>query len=125
MGKRLESELRLKESEITILVEKLEESKRDSRLLEKRLRLNSSGSGQYPLSMLDNNLLLIHLSGLNPSHHFIPPLRHTVRTIKSFVKVVINETRFAGWNLNLAVNMIQPGVEYWKPEHKCFAFESF
>ncbi|GAB2278030.1 hypothetical protein Dimus_012729 [Dionaea muscipula] len=134
MGKKLESELRLKESEITFLAEKLEESKRDSRLLEKRLRLNSNSSGgsggQYPLSMLDNDdnnnlLLLHHLSGLNPSHHFFPLLGHTVRTIRSFVKVVINETRSAGWNLDLAVNTIQPGVEYWKPEHKCFAFESF
>ncbi|GAB2291925.1 hypothetical protein Dimus_026175 [Dionaea muscipula] len=101
MGKKLEFYLRFKESEITFLAEKLKESKRDSRLLEKRLRLNSSESGQYSLSM------------------------HTVRTIRSFVKVVINVTRSAGWNLDLAVNMIHPGMEYWKPEHKCFAFESF
>ncbi|GAB4846587.1 hypothetical protein Ancab_025594 [Ancistrocladus abbreviatus] len=114
MGRKLESQLKLKDSEIAFLEEKLEECKKENRLLEKRL--NSSGQ----LYMLDN----LHLSGLNPSH-FIPVLRHTVRSIRSFVKLMINEMRSAGWDLDAAANVIQPGVVYWKDDHICYAFESF
>ena len=52
MGKKLESQLRLKESEIIFLREKLDESNKQNRLLEKRL--NQSGQ----LFVLDN----FHLS---------------------------------------------------------------
>ncbi|GAB2284373.1 hypothetical protein Dimus_018827 [Dionaea muscipula] len=114
MCKKLESQLKLKASEITFLTEKLEESKRENRLLEKRL--NSSGQ----LSMLDN----LHMSGLNASH-FVPVLRHAVRSIRSFVKLMVDEMQSSGWNLYAAVNMIHPDVEYWKQEHICFGFESF
>ncbi|GMH05580.1 hypothetical protein Nepgr_007420 [Nepenthes gracilis] len=114
MGKKLESQLKLKESEVTFLLEKLEECKRHNRLLEKRM--NSSGQ----LSIPDN----LHLSGLS-ANHFIPVLRHTVRSIRSFVKLMINEMQSAGWDLDAAISAIHPGVIYWKQEHKCFAIESF
>ncbi|GAB2229868.1 hypothetical protein Droror1_Dr00014124 [Drosera rotundifolia] len=113
-GKNLESQMKLKDSEITFLVEKLEGCKKENRSIEKRL--NSSGQ----LSMLDN----LHLSGLNAGH-FVPVLRHAVRSIRTFVKLITNEMQSAGWNIDAAVSMIQPNVEYGKPEHKCFAIESF
>ncbi|GAB4849335.1 hypothetical protein Ancab_004138 [Ancistrocladus abbreviatus] len=113
-GKKLESQLKLKESEITFLKEKLEECKSENRLLEKTL--NASGQ----LYMLDN----LHLSGLNPTH-FIPVLWHTVRSIRSFVKLLTNEMRSAGWDLDAAASVIQPDVLYWRQEHICYAFESF
>ncbi|KAA8544887.1 hypothetical protein F0562_019719 [Nyssa sinensis] len=57
-GKKLDSQLKLKDSEVTFLREKLEEVNRENKSNEKRL--NSSG----PLSVLDN----LHLSGLSPNH---------------------------------------------------------
>lgn len=114
MAKKLESQFKLKESEITFLKEKLGECKKENRLIERRL--NASGS----LSVLDN----LHMSGLSPNH-FIPVLRHAVRSIRTFVKLLVNEMLSAGWDLDSAVNVIHPGVSYWKQEHKCFTFESF
>ncbi|XP_074319280.1 protein GRAVITROPIC IN THE LIGHT 1-like [Silene latifolia] len=114
LGRKLESQLKLKDSEITFLKEKLEESKKENRLIEKRL--NASGQ----LFVLDN----LHMSGLSPNH-FIPVLRHTIRSIRTFVRLMVNEMQSSGWNLDAAVNVIHPGVKYWKPEHKCFTFESF
>ncbi|GMH24906.1 hypothetical protein Nepgr_026749 [Nepenthes gracilis] len=113
-GKKLESQMKLKESEITFYKEKLEEIKRENRLLEKRL--NSSGQLSVP-----GNL---HLSGLNPTH-FIPVLWHAIRSIRSFVKLMISEMQSAAWDLDAAVNAIHPGVIYWRREHQCFAIESF
>ncbi|KAL9251678.1 GRAVITROPIC IN THE LIGHT 1-like protein [Drosera capensis] len=107
MGKNLEFQMKLKDSEITSLVEKLEGCKKENRSIEKRL--NASGQ----LSMLDN----LHLSGLNAGH-FVPVLRHAVRSIRTFVKLITNEMRSAGWNIDAAVSMIQSNVEYRKPEHK-------
>ncbi|KAL9232474.1 hypothetical protein vseg_007584 [Gypsophila vaccaria] len=114
LGRKLESDVKLKDSEITFLREKLDECKKENRLVEKRL--NASGQ----LSVLDN----LHMSGLNPNH-FIPLLRHTVRSIRTFVRLLVGEMQSSGWNLDSAANVIHPGVTYWKPEHKCFTFESF
>ncbi|KAG4385739.1 hypothetical protein AAZX31_12G145000 [Glycine max] len=115
MGKKLESQARLKESEIIFLREKLEEANVHNRSIEKRL--NQSGS----LSVLDN----LHMSGLSPSH-FVTVLRHTVRSIRSFVKLLVNEMRSAGWDIDASVKAImEQNVVYWKEDHKCFAIESF
>lgn len=114
MGKKLESQLRLKESEIIFLREKLDESNKQNRLLEKRL--NQSGQ----LNVLDN----LHLSGLSPSH-FITVLRQTVKSIRSFVRLMIDEMKSADWDINAAASSIERGVVYWKADDKCFAFESF
>ncbi|KAF5730742.1 hypothetical protein HS088_TW19G00337 [Tripterygium wilfordii] len=114
MGKRLESQSKLKDSEITYLREKLEESNKQNRLLEKRL--NQSGL----LSKLDN----LHQSRLSPSH-FVTVLRHATKSIRSFVRLMIDEMKAADWDLDAAATSIQPGVVYWRPDHKCFAFESF
>ncbi|KOM49409.1 hypothetical protein LR48_Vigan08g023600 [Vigna angularis] len=114
-GEKLESQARLKESEIIFLQEKLEEATKQSRSIEKRL--NQSGS----LSVLDN----LHISGLSPSH-FVTVLRHTVRSIRNFVKLLVNEMRSADWDIDASVNaIIEQNVVYWKEDHKCFAIESF
>ncbi|XP_074296267.1 protein GRAVITROPIC IN THE LIGHT 1-like [Silene latifolia] len=114
LGRKLESKVKLKDSEITFLREKLDESKKENRVIEKRL--NASGQ----LAVLDN----LHMSGLSPNH-FIPVLRHTIRSVRTFVRVMVSEMRSAGWNVDAAAAVIHPGVTYWKPEHKCFTFESF
>ncbi|KAK7257145.1 hypothetical protein RIF29_30910 [Crotalaria pallida] len=115
MGKKLESQLRLKESEIIFLREKLEEANRQNRSIEKKL--NQSGS----LSVLDN----LPISGLSPSH-LATFMRQTVRYVRSFVKLMVNEMRSAGWDINASVNAItEQNVVYWNEDHKCFAIESF
>lgn len=113
-GKKLDSELKLKYSEITFLKEKLEEANRESKVIEKRL--NSSGL----LSVGDN----LHLSGLSPNH-FISFLRQTTKSIQNFVRLMVNEMELAGWDLDAAVGAIEPGVRFSNPDHICFAFESF
>ncbi|KAK8638224.1 hypothetical protein V6N13_136662 [Hibiscus sabdariffa] len=114
MGKKLESQLKLKESEIIFLQETLDESNKQNRLLEKRL--NQSGQ----LFVLDN----LHLSSLNPSH-FITILGQTVKSFRNFVRLLIDEMKSADWDINAAATSIQQGVVYWKADDKCFAFESF
>ncbi|KAJ4981117.1 hypothetical protein NE237_031954 [Protea cynaroides] len=118
MGNQSESQLKLKDSEITFLREKLKESEAQSRVLEKKL--NASGP-IGPLSVLHDD---IHLSGLNPNH-FITVLRYAGKSIRSFVKVMIEQMKSAGWDLGAAADSIEPDVIYAKPNHKCFAFECF
>lgn len=114
MGKKLDSQLKLKNSEITFLKEKLDEANRENKLLEKRL--NSSGQ----LYVLEN----LPLSSLSPSH-FVTALRSATKSIRNFVRVMISEMESAGWDLDAAATSIEPGVKYWTSTHKCFAFESF
>ncbi|TYI47544.1 hypothetical protein E1A91_D13G181400v1 [Gossypium mustelinum] len=114
MGKKLESQLKLKESEIIFLREKLDESNKHNRLLEKRL--NQSGQ----LFVLDN----LQLSSLTPSN-FSTVLGQTVKSIRSFVRLMLDEMKSADWDINAAAGSIEQGVVYWKPDDKCFAFESF
>ncbi|KAL3503097.1 hypothetical protein ACH5RR_037546 [Cinchona calisaya] len=115
MGKKLDSQLKLKESELTFLREKLEEANKENKLLEKRL--NSSGQLS---SVLDS----IHLSSLSPNH-FITFLRQTIKSIRSFVQLLISEMESAEWDLHAAASSIEPGAVFWKNTHKCYAFESF
>lgn len=114
MGKKMEFQQKVKDSELASLKQKLEELNNRNRMTEKRL--NQSG----PLSVLDN----LHLSGLSPSH-FVTVLRHTVKSIRSFVRLLIDEMKSADWDVDAAASAIEPGVVYWRPDHKCFAFESF
>lgn len=114
MGRKLESQLKLKDSEIIFLKEKIEEANQQNRLIEKRL--NQSGQ-LFTLEKLS-------LSGLSPTH-FIAVLRSTVKYIQNFAKLMIDEIRGAGWDFDAAVSSIEPDVVYWKEIHKCFAFDSF
>ncbi|KAH6775540.1 hypothetical protein C2S52_013101 [Perilla frutescens var. hirtella] len=112
--KKLDSQLKLKESEIVFLKEKLAEANSDNKLLEKRL--NSSGQLGFP----DNT----QLSGLRPSH-FTAFHRQAVKSVRSFVRLLIDEMESEDWDVFAAATSIQPGVSFWKPNHVCFAFESF
>ncbi|CAN6827826.1 unnamed protein product [Brassica oleracea] len=115
MGRKLESQCKLKDSEILFLREKLEETTKQNKLTEKRL----DQSGQL-CNPLDN----LHLSALNQTH-FVAYLNHTVKSIRGFVKLMVQQMKLAGWDLSMAANSIQPGVFYYKQDHKCFAFEHF
>ncbi|CAN8269326.1 unnamed protein product [Cochlearia groenlandica] len=116
MGKKLECQLKLKESEIIFLKEKFEESLTQNKVMEKRL----NKSNQL-CNTLDHNL---RLSALNPSH-FATYLHHTVKAIRGFVKLMIEQMKFAGWDIDIAADSIHHQVVYHKQDHKCFAFEHF
>ncbi|KAL3646222.1 hypothetical protein CASFOL_011402 [Castilleja foliolosa] len=112
--KKSDFQIKLKESKITFLKEKLAEASIDNKSLEKKL--NSSGLITVP----DD----IRLSDLKPTH-FIKYYRQVIKSIRSFVRLFISKIEFAGWNLDSAASSVEPGVSFWKPNHKCFAFESF
>lgn len=113
-SKKLDSQLKLKDSEIIFLKEKLAEADSGNNSLEKKL--NSSGQ----LVMPDN----IQLSDMRFGH-FVSYYRQALKSIRSFVRLLISEMESADWNLDAAANSIEPGTSFWKPNHKCFAFESF
>ncbi|XP_022980763.1 protein GRAVITROPIC IN THE LIGHT 1-like [Cucurbita maxima] len=112
--KKMNSQVRLKDSEIIFLKEKLEEAKSNNKILEKRM--NQSGS----LFMLEN----LQLSAIN-TNHFARVLRQTVKTVTTFVELLIDEMKSAGWDIGEAASAIEPDVVYFKDEHKRFAFEAF
>ncbi|KAJ4703702.1 IRK-interacting protein [Melia azedarach] len=112
--KKMEGEVEMKESDASSLRKQLEESIAVNKSLEKRL--NASG----PISILEN----IQLSSLNPSH-FVQFLHYTLRSIRSFVKLMIREMESARWDLDAAAKVIEPQAGFTKPGHRYFAFESF
>ncbi|KZV29707.1 hypothetical protein F511_05801 [Dorcoceras hygrometricum] len=113
-SKKLDSHIKLKDSEITFLKEKLVEANKDNKSIERRL--NSSGQ----VIKLENN----QLSSLKPSH-FIAYTRQTMKSIRAFVRLLVSEMEYANWDLDAAATSVEPGVSFWKENHKCFAFESF
>ncbi|RWR97432.1 IRK-interacting protein [Cinnamomum micranthum f. kanehirae] len=113
MMKKLQSQLQLKDSEILFLNEKLQESDKQKRMVERKLKPHKSSS----LSSLDN----LHLSGLNPTH-FITVYNQTLKSIRSFVKLMIDQMESARWDINAAADSIQPNV---RKSQKSVAFESY
>ncbi|KAG5020694.1 hypothetical protein JHK87_016549 [Glycine soja] len=57
--------------------------------------------------------------GLSPSH-FITVLRHTVRSIINFVRLIVDDMRYAGWDIDATVDAIEQNVVYMAEDHKCF-----
>ncbi|KAL1567248.1 protein GRAVITROPIC IN THE LIGHT 1-like [Salvia divinorum] len=110
--KKLDSQLKLKESEIVFLKEKLVEINGECKLLDKRL--NSSRE----------QLLFPVGTELRPSH-FVALLRQAVDSVRSFVRLLVHGMESEGWDLDAAAAAIQPGVSFWERNHVCFAFESF
>ncbi|CAH1449991.1 unnamed protein product [Lactuca virosa] len=109
-GKKLDSQKKLKDSEIIFLKEKLNEANRENKSIERRL--NSSGplSRHFPSFTLND---------------FPSALRQTTKSIRSFVRFMIGEMEVADWDIDAAAGAIQPDVVYSEMNHKCYAFESF
>ncbi|XP_071730106.1 protein GRAVITROPIC IN THE LIGHT 1-like [Rutidosis leptorrhynchoides] len=116
--KKLDNQKKLKESEIVFLKEKLEETRRENKLIEKRL--NSSGA----LSSMTSSRETLKFSSLTPTD-FVSYVKQTTKSIRSFVRFMISEMESANWDLNEAANSIQSDVVYWDATHICYAFESF
>ncbi|OEL25517.1 hypothetical protein BAE44_0013467 [Dichanthelium oligosanthes] len=66
----------------------------------------------------------LHLSGLNPTH-YLTALRHTVKSIRSFAKSMLNSMQSAGWDLAAAAAAVHPGVPLQRPGDTRFVFESY
>ncbi|KAK9093109.1 hypothetical protein Syun_028020 [Stephania yunnanensis] len=115
MAKKLESQQKLKDSEIEFLREKLAELDKQNEMLDKRLSHDSPLS-----SVLDD----VHLSGLS-HNHFNRVLCRVVKSVQCFVKLMMGEMESTGWDLGVAASAIEPNVVYPKPKHLCFSFESF
>ncbi|KAJ9168670.1 hypothetical protein P3X46_020167 [Hevea brasiliensis] len=112
--KKLESETKFKDSDISLLKKQLDESIAFNKSLEKRL--NASGA----LSMFDN----IQFSILKPTH-FVQFLHSALRSIRSFVKLMVREMEVAEWDIEAAAKAIESESIFPKPTHRCFVFESF
>lgn len=108
MGDKLDSQLKLKESEIIFLKEKLDEVNKENNMLEKKL------------SLIDN----FHLSKLS-INNFTLFFRKTIKSIWCFVALFCREMEYAGWDLDAAASSIQRDTMFSKPNDKYYAFESF
>ncbi|XP_010916669.2 protein GRAVITROPIC IN THE LIGHT 1 [Elaeis guineensis] len=113
--RKLDSDLNFKESTILSLQAELLELDNQNKSLKAKLQ-----PGRCSMSSLDD----LHLSGLN-SNHFLTVLQCAVKSIRSFVKLMVQEMEAARWDLDAAAAAIHPAVVLWKPEHRIFAFESY
>ncbi|KAG1346539.1 protein GRAVITROPIC IN THE LIGHT 1 [Cocos nucifera] len=113
--RKLDSDLNFKESVILSLQAELRELDNQNKSLKAKLQ-----PGRCSVSGLDD----LHLSALN-SNHFLTVLQYAVKSIRSFVKLMVQEMEAARWDLDAAAAAIHPDVVLWKPEHRIFAFESY
>ncbi|XP_047308709.1 protein GRAVITROPIC IN THE LIGHT 1-like [Impatiens glandulifera] len=113
--KKLQLETENKDGEISSLNNELSEIVSNNRFLEKKL----NSSGQF--SVLDG----INLPNSNPNDFGIV-LHYAVRSVRSFVKQMVKDMESANWDIDAAVkSIVATGVHFQKPNHRCFAFESF
>jgi hypothetical protein len=113
-ARKLEGELRAKEAEADRARSSLTAELRAERAMEARLHPGRT------LASLDE----LHLSGLNPTH-FLTALRHTVKSIRSFSKSMLNSMQSAGWDLAAAAAAVHPGVQLRRAGDTKFVFESY
>ncbi|KAF8049089.1 hypothetical protein N665_2298s0010 [Sinapis alba] len=121
MVKKFQSEIQNKDSEITQMLEKIEEANQKRLKLEKNLKLRgmsstneSSFGGDVSLEFPD---LTIEL--------FMSTYEAASKAVHDFSKPLINMMKAAGWDLDSAANSIEPDVAYAKRPHKKYAFESY
>ncbi|GMH30485.1 hypothetical protein Nepgr_032328 [Nepenthes gracilis] len=115
--KQMESRIQQCDSEIASLREKLEESIRANKCLEKKLDCN-------PIRQLGN----IAVSDLNQCY-FIQLLNLSMRSVRAFVRQLAREMEAKNWDTDLAaakaIEFNDGMFPFPKARHKAFAFESF
>ncbi|CAN1136993.1 hypothetical protein LINPERHAP2_LOCUS9796 [Linum perenne] len=114
MIRKLEAETEAKSSEVDSMKKVLNECVAFNRSIEKKL--NASGQLQG---------LGISNLNLNPSH-FVQCLHYALRSVKSFVKLMVREMESARWDLDAAAEAIEPelGISI-SILNRSFVFESF
>uniref|UniRef100_A0ACD5TPV7 Uncharacterized protein n=1 Tax=Avena sativa TaxID=4498 RepID=A0ACD5TPV7_AVESA len=98
-ARKLEMELRARDADAERARGELADELRAARALEERVHPGRT------LAPLDD----LHLSGLNATH-FNTALRHTVRSVRSFARSMLDEMRLAGWDPAAAAAAVHPGV---------------
>lgn len=125
-ARKLDSQTKLKDSEIIFLKEKLNEANQENKMIERRLKLklNSSGnlSDHEKFNFSPREKLNFSYRTING---FLISLQQTTTSIKSFVKLLMSEMEDAKWDLYAAASSIHPDVVLWDKTHTCFSFESF
>ncbi|XP_052200749.1 protein GRAVITROPIC IN THE LIGHT 1 [Diospyros lotus] len=112
--KKMQGEVDAKEKVFSSLQNELNDAVSNNKALEKKL----NSSGQF--SVLET----VKFSDSNPSG-FGFVLHYAVRSVRSFVKVMIREMESSNWDIETAAKAIEPEVDFAKANHRCFAFESF
>ncbi|KAL6864898.1 hypothetical protein ACP4OV_016049 [Aristida adscensionis] len=113
-ARKLEAELRARDAEAERARAALADELRAARALEERVRPGRT------LAALDD----LHLSGLNATH-FLTALRHTVQSVRSFAKAMLDAMRPAGWDPAAAGAAVHPGTPLRHPGDAKFALESY
>ncbi|KAJ9535390.1 hypothetical protein OSB04_un001495 [Centaurea solstitialis] len=111
---KMEREIKSKDFQLSSLRKQLLEADSFNKSVEKKL--NSSGC--FPV--LDN----VGLSDLTPAN-FIDVLHYALRSVTSFVKLLVRDMVNAHWDIEAAVKVIEPNVVFSKSSYRCFAIESY
>ncbi|AEE86206.1 hypothetical protein [Arabidopsis thaliana] len=119
MVKKFQSEIQNKDSEITQMLQKIEEANKKRLKLEKNLKLRGMSTNEG--SGGDGNLQFPDLT----TELFVSTYEVAAKAVHDFSKPLINMMKAAGWDLDSAANSIEPDVVYAKRPHKKYAFESY
>ncbi|CAE6051121.1 unnamed protein product [Arabidopsis arenosa] len=119
MVKKFQSEIQNKDSEITQMLQKIDEANQKRLKLEKNLKLRGMSTNEG--SGGDGNLQFPDLT----TELFISTYEAAAKAVHDFSKPLINMMKAAGWDLDSAANSIEPDVVYAKRPHKKYAFESY
>nr|GEW29065.1 IRK-interacting protein [Tanacetum cinerariifolium] len=111
---KMEREIKTKSFEVTRLAKQLVEL--DFTNKSKETQLNSSCC--FPI--LDN----VKLSDLTLTN-FTDVLHYALRSLRSFVKLLVRDMINAHWDIDAAAKAIEPNVIFSKDSYKCFAIESY
>ncbi|XP_062231002.1 protein GRAVITROPIC IN THE LIGHT 1-like [Phragmites australis] len=111
---KLEAELRVRDAYAERARAALAHELHAARALEERVHPGRT------LAALDD----LHLSGLNATH-FVTALRHTVKSIRSFAKAMLDAMRPAGWDPAVATAAVHPAAQLSHPGDAKFALESY
>ncbi|KAF8413012.1 hypothetical protein HHK36_000985 [Tetracentron sinense] len=117
---RLQSDIDLKDSEVSALKQKLEKIQKSN------LRLSKSLSDSNCCSSLSSTSTSTSPPGVLLSVGlFNSVLEDACRSTRSFTKFLIDLMKKAGWDLDLAANSVHPDIEYVKRGHYRYALLSY
>ncbi|XP_010259024.1 PREDICTED: IRK-interacting protein-like [Nelumbo nucifera] len=129
----LQSDIDLKDAEVSTMKQKLEKIQNSNLRLSKRLcNSNSTSSLNSYSSSSSSSSASSSVSSSSSSSEvllsvgvFSSVLQDACRSVHSFTKLLISLMKKAGWDLDLAANSVQPGIDYVKRGHNRYAFLSY
>ncbi|KAI5345193.1 hypothetical protein L3X38_013070 [Prunus dulcis] len=109
MSNRLQTEIDQKDNEVMALRKKLGEIQKSNLKLSKRLSATLNSPCEVLLSV----------------RVFDSVLHDACRLTHRFTKILVTLMEKAGWDLDLAANLVHPDIEYVKKAHNRYAFLSY